>query len=86
MTADVIAGVADELSFSLSGTVPGFASIDDATGLISFTPSEADGPGTFTFDVEVSDGEATTTVPVTVVVNEVNATPTLAPIADANGR
>ena len=74
---DIIGGVADELSYSLSGTVPSFASID-ATGLISFTPGETDGPGTFTFDVEVSDGEATTTVPVTVVVNEVNAAPTLA--------
>ena len=79
---DVVGGVADELSYSLSGTVPGFASID-ADGLISFTPGEADGPGTFTFDVLVSDGDIATTVPVTVVVNEVNVAPTLAPIDDA---
>ena len=80
--ADIIGGVADELSYSLSESAPDFATID-ATGLISFDPSEADGPGTFTFDVAVSDGDATTTVPVTVVVNEVNVAPTLAPIEDA---
>ena len=80
--ADIIGGVADELSYSLSESAPDFATID-ATGLISFAPSEADGPGTFTFDVEVTDGDATTTVPVTVVVNEVNAAPTLEAIDDA---
>ena len=77
---DVIGGTADSLSYALVGA-PAFASIN-ATGLITISPLEVDGPGTYSFDVDVTDGEATTTVPVTVVVNEVNEAPMIAAIAD----
>ncbi|MBX7134583.1 MAG: putative Ig domain-containing protein [Fimbriimonadaceae bacterium] len=69
------------LTFSL-GTAPSGASINPTTGLISWTPSEADGPNPFNFEVIVSDGTATDTESFVVTVTEVNRPPVLTPPGD----
>jgi Zn-dependent metalloprotease len=76
---------ANTLTFRLvSG--PSGASVDSKSGILSWTPSEADGGSAVDFVVEVvDDGQpplaAQTTVRLTV--NEVNSLPTLADLADA---
>jgi hypothetical protein len=61
-----------ELSYSLadgtSGEVPEGASIDPATGVFTWTPTEEQGPGTYTFDVCVSDGAITVCETITVTL------------------
>lgn len=59
---------AQSLTFNLSGAPEG-AAIDPATGLFTWTPTEAQGPDNFTFEVHVTDGfsEVFTTVYITVV-------------------
>jgi hypothetical protein len=72
----------DTLTFSLVGAPPG-VTIDAATGVLSWTPSEEDGPGTFTFDVAVKDASgASDQKPITVVVAERNEPPRLARVPD----
>jgi hypothetical protein len=70
---------ANSLAFSLSGA-PAGASINPATGVFSWTPTEAQGPGVYTFQVRATDdgspvlfGETT----VKVTVQEVNRAPAL---------
>ncbi len=70
------------LTYSLNGA-PAGASIDPATGVFSWTPSEAQGNGsTYGFTVRVSDGVASTDVPVKLTAQEVNSAPVLAEIAN----
>ena len=57
----------DILVFSLAGTVPVGASIDENTGAFSWIPA-ADQSGTHVITVQVSDGEATDSEDVTVTV------------------
>ena len=69
----------DTLAYTLAGS-PAGASLDPATGLLSWVPDETQGPGTNTITVTVSDNgspalSATNTF--TVVVNEVNRPPVL---------
>jgi DNA/RNA endonuclease G (NUC1) len=69
---------AQTLAFSLVGA-PAGAAINPATGVFSWTPSEAQG-GTnapFAFKVRVSDGVANTDADIVLAVNEVNQNPTL---------
>ena len=77
---------AQQLTFSLengaSGQVPAGASIDPATGVFTWTPTEAQGPGTYTFDVCVSDGTLSDCETITVTVNEVNTAPVLGTIGN----
>jgi hypothetical protein len=47
------------------------------SGIITWTPTEAQGPGTNLFTTVVSDGSLSTTNSFTVTVNEVNSAPTL---------
>lgn len=73
------------LTFSLDATPPAGATIHPTTGVVSWTPSEAQGPGTHFITVRVTDnGEpalsATTTM--TVIVSEVNTAPVLASIGN----
>ena len=49
----------------------------DTNGVITWTPSEAQGPGVYTFTTVVSDGSLSATNSFTVVVNEVNTAPVL---------
>jgi hypothetical protein len=67
---------AQTLTFSLVSP-PAGVSIDPSTGVVSWTPSEAQGPGAFTLTVRVSDGIAHSEASVNVTVNEVNVAPLL---------
>ena len=72
------------LSFRLEGAPDGTA-IDPATGAFTWTPSEDRGPGVYPINVVLTDDgdpPLSATQQVTVTVREVNAPPTLAPIAD----
>ena len=53
-----------------------------ATGQLTWTPTEAQGPSTNTVTVRVSDGVANADRSFTVVVNEVNEAPVLAAVPD----
>ena len=46
---------ANTLTFSLDAGAPAGASIDPATGLFTWTPSEAQGPGVYPVTVRVTD-------------------------------
>jgi len=76
------------LTYSLidgTGSVPAGAGIDARTGVLTWTPSEAQGPGSYTFAVKVTDDGSpalSATTPVSVTVNEVNSAPTLHSIPD----
>jgi hypothetical protein len=61
---------------ALTGGVVTNASIS-TNGIISWTPTEAQGPSTNTFTTIVSDGSLSATNSFTVMVNEVNVAPTL---------
>ncbi len=57
--------------------------IDPATGVITWTPSEAQGPDNYSVTVTVTDEEGRMgTQTFTITVNEVNRPPVLEPIAD----
>ncbi|HYE13182.1 MAG TPA: DNA/RNA non-specific endonuclease, partial [Pyrinomonadaceae bacterium] len=71
------------LTFSLVGAPDG-AAIDGATGVFTWSPTEAQG-GTgspYDFKVRVSDGEAVAEATASITVNEVNQAPVLSAIAD----
>ena len=75
---------ANTLSYNLVESPEG-ATIDSTTGLVSWTPSEAQGPEEHKFVVEVSDNQIpslSSQTSFTVAVNEVNTAPVPAPIAD----
>ena len=77
---DVIDSASDSPEFSLTGTPPSGASINQNTGAFSWTPTEQQ-DGTHTITVQVEDGAgATDSEAVTVTVSEVNITPVLNPI------
>jgi hypothetical protein len=68
---------------------PEGASIDPDTGLISWTPSESQGPGVHSFTVEVEDNGSplmSTSESFVVTVNDVNNAPDIVPIPDFNQR
>jgi cyclophilin family peptidyl-prolyl cis-trans isomerase len=73
----------DALIFSLDAGAPAGAAIDPASGDVTWTPDEADGPGMFPITVRVTDasgGEDTVTFNITV--NEVNVAPVIESIDD----
>jgi hypothetical protein len=53
--------------------------IINTNGVITWTPSEGQGPGVYTFKTVVSDGSLSATNSFTVVVNDVNIAPVLPP-------
>jgi len=73
------------LAFSLhpaepGGSVPAGVQIDAATGQLTFTPTETQGPGTHSLVVRVTDSDAPAffdNEPLVVVVREVNLAPAL---------
>jgi uncharacterized repeat protein (TIGR01451 family) len=74
----------DQLTFTLVGPPPG-ATIEPATGVFSWTPSEAQGPGANAITVLVLDsGSPALSVlrQFTVTVREVNSPPALTALAD----
>ncbi|MCP3993782.1 MAG: DUF5011 domain-containing protein, partial [bacterium] len=67
---------ANVLAYSLAGSPPG-ATID-TSGVLTWTPTEVQGPGVYTFNVIVTDGLLGDIAPVTVTVDEVNVSPIIA--------
>jgi hypothetical protein len=75
------------LTYSLEGAVPTGMVIQPADGLLTWTPTEAQGPGEYPVTIRVTDNGTpplSATQPLTVTVLEVNRAPQLAPIADAS--
>ncbi|TDR22421.1 beta strand repeat-containing protein [Marinicella litoralis] len=77
---------AQNLSFTLSGTVPSGATISN-TGAFNWTPTEAQGGNAYTFDVVVTDDGVNPpnlfdSETINVTVNEVNSPPVLNPIGN----
>ncbi len=76
---------ANTLTFSLDSGAPDGATIDSVTGVLTWTPGEADGPGTFEVTVRVTDSGTPAlddSETITVTVNAVNEAPVLDPIDD----
>lgn len=76
---------ANLLSYSLDAAPTGM-SIDGASGAISWTPSETDGPGDYPVTVRVTDDGSPSlshTVSFSIHVNEVNVAPELAAIGNS---
>jgi LysM repeat protein len=71
---------AQTLTFSLTSGPTGMTVT--SAGVLTWTPSEAQGPSTNDVTVAVSDGVASTSRFFTVTVNELNAAPNLASIPD----
>ena len=62
---------------------PAGSAMDAATGALTFTPTEAQGPGSYRLTVRATDDGSpslSATTAFTVLVNEVNQAPSLAPI------
>jgi hypothetical protein len=73
------------LTYSLAGTPPANVTIDASTGVLSWTPTEAQGPATNLLLVKVTDNgtpSLSATGLLSVVVREVNTAPVLSSIAD----
>ena len=73
------------LTFSLQGTVPAGASINPATGLFTWTPTEAQGPGAYQVTVRVADNGTPALFDeetISISVGEVNQAPVLSSISD----
>jgi hypothetical protein len=73
------------LTFSLDAGAPAGMTVDPASGLIQWTPAEAQGPGTYAVTVRVTDDgdpPQSDTETLTVFVIEVNTPPDLAAISN----
>lgn len=69
----------NNIAFFLSSSPAGMG-VDPATGVVTWTPSESQGPGTYTFQVVVADDASpslSAIQPVTVTVTETNQPPSL---------
>lgn len=78
---------ANTLSYSLAEGAPEGMSIDSATGEITWTPAESQGPGSYSVIVEVADDGDPALVAsqsFTVTVDEVNVAPELDPVDEAS--
>ena len=78
-------GLGQALVFSVDAGAPAGVNIDPVSGLLSWTPTEAQGPGTYSITIRVSDdGDPvrSSSQNLAVFVGEVNAAPALAAIAD----
>ncbi|HPW92932.1 MAG TPA: putative Ig domain-containing protein [Verrucomicrobiota bacterium] len=76
---------ANTLTYSLDSGAPAGASLNPATGVFTWTPTEAQGPSTNTITVRVTDDAptpATDSRTFTIIVNEVNEAPVLAALAN----
>lgn len=71
------------LTFSLVGVIPAGAAIEPASGVFTWTPTEAQGPGSFPITIRVVDNGTparSASKQIIVTVNEVNRAPTLAAV------
>ena len=55
-----------------------------ASGRLAWAPTEAQGPSTNLVEVAVTDGDVHTTKRIVIIVREVNAPPSLSPLADVS--
>jgi N-acetyl-anhydromuramyl-L-alanine amidase AmpD len=72
-------------TFALDAGAPSGAAIVSGTGAFSWTPTEAQGPGSYPITVRVTDNGTPASndwETITVTVNEINAAPVLATIAN----
>jgi hypothetical protein len=75
---------ANSLTFSLV-SAPGGVNLDSGTGVLTWTPTEVQGPSTNLITVRVTDNgppQSSDTKSFTVVVTEANSAPVLSPIGD----
>jgi len=72
---------ANTQTFSLVGAPVG-AAIGSASGVFTWTPTEAQGPGVYPFTVRVNDGFADTDAAISITVDEVNVAPVLTAIGN----
>src|SRR5207247_836353 len=73
------------LSYSLNLGAPAGASIDSASGVFAWRPSESQGPAAFSVTIRVTDNgspPASAAETITITVNESNAPPVLPHIGD----
>lgn len=78
-------GTSQTLTFSLGAGAPEGAAVDPATGVFSWTPTEAQGPGLFQIGIIVTDNGTPTLAAArsfVVTVAEVNSVPTIGSIED----
>src|SRR5262245_35945490 len=76
---------ANTLTYSLDPGAPAGANVNSTSGLLSWTPSEAQGPGSYPITVRVTDSgtpSLSDTKTFTVTVSEVNSAPVLGVIAN----
>jgi hypothetical protein len=76
---------ADDLIFSLGGSVPAGASIDPVTGVFNWTPTEEQGPQDFNLVVRVDDNgipPLSDEETIHITVNELNQPPVLDPVGN----
>jgi hypothetical protein len=74
-TASVTDSSIKDLTFKLDKSPPIGATINNKTGVFSWTPTEAQGPGTYLFDVVVTKGVQQSRESITVTVNDATVTP-----------
>ncbi len=73
----------DPLTFGIEASAPEGATIGAATGVFTWTPTEAQGHGSYTFNICVNDSEPKSDCEeITVTVAEVNTAPVLDPIGN----
>ena len=75
---------ANTLTFSLVSAPPGI-NLDSSTGILTWTPTEAQGPGSYPITIRVTDNGSPSmsdTKGFTVTVNEVNSPPGIPSIGD----
>src|SRR4029434_9487124 len=68
------------IAYSLEGNLPSGATINPGTGLVTWTPTEAQGPGTYVFIVRATENNAAQLSSARnfgVTVNELNQAPSL---------
>lgn len=70
------------VSYAFAGEAPAGASINRETGVVSWTPSEAQGPGEFEFVIRATGAAGSDEETFTIVVSEQNVMPELTPIGD----
>ena len=76
---------ANTLTFTMVGAPPAGALVDPVTGVLTWTPTEGQGPGVYPITVRVTDDGVPNLFDeetITVTVGEVNITPILDPVGD----
>ncbi len=79
---------AQTLTYSLGPGAPAGASVNPATGVFNWTPTEEKGPSTNLVTIQVTDNgfpPATAAQTITIIVNEVNTAPVIAPLGNKVG-